>query len=101
MSYFFCCSKTNQKLNCNINVLSDFYFKIDDGGNDSYNSKTGSFKRNYLDGAKVYEITLNEDEMKSIYELFKAISFQNFPSKFVIIPNEKDVTTSISPSFET
>lgn len=90
-----CCSNINQK----IEVPSDFYFKIDNGSTDTYNSKTGLFRRCGLD--KPFKIDLTDDEKKEIYSLYRSIDFQNIPKNFEIDWNDSAVVTSMSPSFIT
>lgn len=92
-----CCSNTQNKFD----VPSRFYFKISDGANDSYNSQTALFKRRYLNGAKSYEISLNDAERRMIYNLYQEIHFQNFPKEFEIEWNDTDPVTVVIPSFDT
>lgn len=91
------CSKTKNS----INIPDDFYFKISNGANDSYNSKTGEFKRSYLEGTKSYRITLSDEEKKNIYNLQQTIEFHKFPQNFEIIWNQSDTITVVMPSFDT
>ena len=80
-------------------IPSDFYFKIDSGGTDNYNSKTGLFRRLYIGGAKIFEIKLDDNDRKAIYELCKVINFQSFPENFEINSNTPDPVTITMPSF--
>lgn len=82
-------------------VPSNFYFKINNGANDSYNSETTLFKRCYIDGNKSYEILLSEDDKKEIYDLYKEIHFLDFPNKFEIDWNDKDTIILALPCFFT
>lgn len=92
-----CCSNTRD----NINIPTDFYFKISNGANDSYNSNTEIFKRSYLGGTKFYKITLSDEEKKDIYNLQQTIEFHKFPQNFEIIWDQSDTITIIMPSFDT
>lgn len=91
----FCCSHTNQK----IEVPSDFYFRINNGSTDNYNSKTGLLRRCGLD--KSFGINLTDSEKKEIYNLYRSIDFQNIPREFEIDWNDSAVVTLIMPSFIT
>ncbi len=90
-----CCSNTNQK----IEVPSDFYFRIDNGSTDTYNSKTGLFRRCGLN--KSFGINLTDEEKKEIYNLYKSIDFHNIPQAFDIDWNSSAAITSVIPSFIT
>ena len=92
-----CCSNTQNRFD----VPSGFYFKISDGANNSYNSKTALFKRCYSNGAKSYEISLNDAEIRMIYNLYKEIHFYNFPKEFEIEWNDTDTVTIVTPRFDT
>lgn len=92
-----CSSNTQNRFD----VPSSFYFKISDGADDSYNSRTALFRRYYSNGAKSYEISLNDDEKRIVYNLCKEIHFQNFPQKFEIDWNATDDITVVLPSFDT
>lgn len=92
-----CCSNTQNRFD----VPPGFYFKISDGANNSYNSKTALFKRRYSNGAKSYEISLSDAERRIIYNLYKEIHFQSFPQKFEIDWNATDDITEVIPSFDT
>lgn len=92
---------SGQTSNNNVETSPDFYFKIYNGASDKYNSKTGLFRRGYLSGQKSFSIVFSDDEKKSIYRLYNAINFQDFPPNFEVDWNSDDVITSIIPSFET
>lgn len=91
----FCCSNTTQK----IEIPSDFYFRIDNGGTDTYNSKTGLLRRCGLD--KSFGINLTDEEKKEIYDLYRSIDFHNIPQQFEMDWNTPTVVTLVSPSFIT
>lgn len=91
-------SETSKK---NVEVSSDFYFRIYDGASDRYNSKTGAFRRSYLAGSKTFSVILTEDEKESIDSLFCAVNFKSFPPKFEIDWNSDGIITSTIPRFET
>lgn len=93
----FCCSNTNQKYE----VPSDFYFRIDNGSTDTYNSKTGLFRRCFTGMDKSFKINLTDNEKKEIYNLYRSIDFQNIPQEFEIDWNDSAVVTLVSPSFIT
>lgn len=91
----FCCSNTSQK----IEVSSDFYFRIDNGSTDIYNSKTGLLRRCGFN--KSFGINLTNEEKKEIYNLYRSIDFQNIPQQFEIDWNSSAAITSVIPSFIT
>jgi hypothetical protein len=66
----------------NISLSNDFYFIINSGGNDSYNSKNSTFIRKYLEGDKTVKIELTKKEKESIYSFMKEINFFKMPNKF-------------------
>lgn len=78
-------------------VPADFYFRIDNGVNDSYDSKEGLFYREFWvesescnedsvlvktlsTGTKEFPLRLNKEDYKEIYNFYKRINFQNLPS---------------------
>lgn len=87
-----CCSCKQPK-----EVPADFYFRIDDGVNDSYDSKEGLFYREFWvesesydedsvlvktlsTGKKEFPLKLNKEDYKEIYNFYKRINFHNLPS---------------------
>ncbi len=48
-------------------IPKDFYFIINSGGNDSYNSKEEIFYRKYNDSVKSVKLQLTEREKEKIY----------------------------------
>lgn len=76
------CSPTiNDKKNQDI---ENFHFVIENGANDSYNSKTGQLTRFYIGGKKFFDVPLHLEELKSIYNLFDFYSFSDMPSEFIV-----------------
>lgn len=63
-------------------VPTDFYFTIDDGGNDAYNSQYNSFYRNYSDGEKIIKVELTKEEKEKIYTYIKKVNFLKMPTEF-------------------
>ncbi|WP_395048042.1 hypothetical protein [Flavobacterium sp.] len=66
----------------NNSLPNDFYFIINSGGNDSYNSKNSTFTRKYLEDDKTVKIELTKEEKESIYSFMKEINFFKMPNKF-------------------
>lgn len=95
LTTLFCCSNATR----NLDFPSDFYFRIDNGSTNKYDSKTEEFRRCGLD--KTFKISLTYDEKKEIYNLYRAIDFQNFPQEFEIIWNDTAAVTMVMPSFIT
>lgn len=84
----------------NINTSSEqLYFRINDGGGDEYNSKTGSFTRLYKNGFKIYKVLLSDNEKESIDSLFKTTNFQGFPPEFAIDWKSNGKITMNKPKF--
>ncbi|MBZ4036190.1 hypothetical protein K6T82_15560 [Flavobacterium sp. 17A] len=63
-------------------IPSDFYFVINDGRIDSYNSQLNSFSRKYLEEERVLKIALTEKEKEKIYSLIQKSNFLKMPMKF-------------------
>ena len=80
----------------NNSLPDDFYFIINSGGNDSYNSKNSTFSRKYLNDDKTVKIELTKEEKESIYSFMKEINFFKMPNKFE--PKE-NIVTIIDPGF--
>lgn len=97
LSVLLCSSQTHNRLD----VSSNFYFKISDGANNSYDSETALLKRCYSSGTKSYEISLNDNEKRIIHNLFKEIHFQNCPKKFEIDWNSTGTIIGVIPGFDT
>lgn len=76
---------------------SDFYFVIEDGGNDYYNSQNNNFHRKYVKGEKIIKVKLTKDEKEKIYSLILKIKFFEMPTKFE--PTDKKNIVMTSPSF--
>jgi hypothetical protein len=66
----------------NNSLPNDFYFIINSGGNDSYNSKNSTFTRKYLEDDKTVKIELTKEEKESIYSFMKEVDFFKMPNKF-------------------
>jgi hypothetical protein len=66
----------------NNSLPDDFYFIINTGGNDSYNSKNNTFSRKYLEDDKTVKIELTREEKESIYSFMKEVNFFKMPNKF-------------------
>lgn len=86
------------KKNGNENHLipDDFYFVINSGRNDSYNSQYNSFYRKYLDDEKTIKVELTKEEKEKIYSYMIKIDFFKMPMKFE--PKESIIDIS-DPSF--
>jgi hypothetical protein len=76
----------------NNSLPNDFYFIINSGGNDSYNSKNSTFSRKYLDDDKIVKIELTKEEKQSIYSFMKEVDFFKMPNKFVPKENIISIT---------
>ncbi|MGQ7947102.1 hypothetical protein [Flavobacterium sp. WC2509] len=61
---------------------NDFYFIINSGGNDSYNSKNSTFSRKYLEDDKTVKIELTKEEKEKIYSFMEEVQFLKMPNKF-------------------
>lgn len=48
----------------------------------SYDSKTGIYKRNYIGKDSSIKVDLTRDELLLIYDLFKKSDFMSFPKDF-------------------
>ncbi|UOK41620.1 hypothetical protein [Flavobacterium enshiense] len=83
--------------NENYSFPKDFYFEINTGGNDSYNSQYNTFFRSYSDGDKMIKVESTNAEKERIYSFMKKIDFYKMPTKFE--PKENIVTVS-SNSFK-
>ena len=60
---------------------NDFSFRLYEE-TDSYNSKTGIYKRKYIDRDSSIKVDLTQDELLLIYDLFKKSDFMSFPKDF-------------------
>ena len=80
----------------NNSLPNDFYFIINSGGNDSYNSKNNTFSRKYLEDDKTVKIELTKEEKESIYSFMKEVDFFKMPNKFE--PKESVITIT-DPGF--
>ena len=78
-------------------IPKDFYFIINSGGNDSYNSKEEIFYRKYSDGVKRVKLQLTEREKEKIYLYMLKINFFKMPVNYK--PKEKNIRR-IAPSFK-
>lgn len=95
---------------------SNFYFKMDDGATDYYDSEKDLFYRTFLIESefkdadsvlvkknsiskKEFPLKLNEKDYKEIYDLYKKINFQDFPSTFEIDWDNSKMFLK-TPSFE-
>jgi len=78
-------------------VPADFYFVIEDGGNDYYNSQNNNFHRKYVKGEKLLKVKLTKDEKEKIYSLILKSKFFEMPTEFE--PNDKKNIVIRSPSF--
>lgn len=81
-------------------IPADFNFTIDSGGNDSYNSKSNSFYRKYLEGEKATRVELTKEEKEKIYSLIVKSNFFKMPVKFqpkggIVIVKNPSFTESI------
>lgn len=76
---------------------SDFYFVIEDGGNDYYNSQNNSFSRKYTKGEKRIKVKLTKEEKEKIFSLVMKIKFFEMPTKFE--PDDKKNIVITAPSF--
>lgn len=96
---------------------SNFHFIIDNGANDHYDSNKELFYREYYEenqsynqdstletsiiiSKKEYSIKLSNKDILTIYELYKEINFQDFPSEFEIAWDDPKIVRT-SPSFDT
>jgi hypothetical protein len=61
---------------------SDFYFVINDGRCDAYNSQNSTFSRKYSEVERVTKIELTEKEKEKIYSLIQRSNFLKMPMKF-------------------
>lgn len=75
---------------------NDFYFIINSGGNDSYNSKNSTFSRKYLEDDKTVKIELTKEEKESIYAFMKEVRFFKMPKKF---EPKGNIISIIDPGF--
>lgn len=75
----------------------DFYFVIEDGGNDYYDSQNNSFHRKYVRGEKIVKVKLTKDEKEKIYLLILKNKFFKMPTKFE--PNDKNNIVITDPGF--
>ncbi|MFD1603722.1 hypothetical protein ACFSJW_10595 [Flavobacterium artemisiae] len=78
-------------------IPTDFYFVIEDGGNDYYNSQNNNFHRKYVKEEKVIKVKLTKDEKEKIYSLILKIKFFEMPTKFESTDKKNIVIRS--PSF--
>ncbi|KFF06969.1 hypothetical protein [Flavobacterium reichenbachii] len=78
-------------------VPADFYFVIEDGGNDYYNSQNNNFHRKYVKEERVIKVKLTKDEKEKIYSLILKSKFFEMPTKFE--PTDKKNIVITSPSF--
>ncbi|MBC7525778.1 MAG: hypothetical protein H7239_15235 [Flavobacterium sp.] len=77
-------------------IPDDFYFIINSGGNDSYDSKTSSFNRKYIDNEKTVKIELTNEEKQRIFSFMNEVRFLKMPNKFE--PKEEIILIS-NPGF--
>ncbi|WP_427871965.1 hypothetical protein [Flavobacterium sp. MMS24-S5] len=63
-------------------IPSDFYFVINDGRCDTYNSQNSTFSRKYLEEERATKIELTENEKEKIYSLIQRSNFLKMPMKF-------------------
>lgn len=80
----------------NNSLPNDFYFIINSGEIDGYNSKNNTFTRKYLKNDKTIKIELTKEEKESIYSLMKEVDFFKMPNKFE--PKESVISLS-EPGF--
>lgn len=80
----------------NNSLPNDFYFIINSGGIDGYNSKNNTFTRKYLKNDKTVKIELTKEEKESIYSFMKEVDFFKMPNKFE--PKESVISLS-EPGF--
>lgn len=78
-------------------VSADFYFVIENGGNDYYDSQNNNFHRKYVKEEKIIKVKLTKDEKEKIYSLILKIKFFEMPTKFE--PNDKKNIVIRSPGF--
>jgi hypothetical protein len=78
-------------------IPADFYFVIEDGGNDYYNSQNNNFHRKYVKEEKVVKVKLTKEDKEKIYSLILKIKFFEMPIKFE--PTDKKNIVITSPSF--
>lgn len=76
----------------NYSIPDDFYFEINTGGNESYNSQYNTFFRKYLNGDKMIKVELTNIEKERIYSFMRKIDFYKMPTQFE--PKENIVTVS-------
>ncbi|MFD2942902.1 hypothetical protein [Flavobacterium notoginsengisoli] len=79
-------------------IPSDFYFTINNGATDSYNSQYNSFYRDYHDGEKTIKVELTREEKEKIYEFVLRVKFFEMPILFE--PNANDTKWITNPSFQ-
>ncbi len=94
-----CCSSNIKKTDKP--TLDNFSFIINDGANDSYDSKLGVFTRHYIGGKQKFEVQLDKEELRSIYNLFHFYGFLDMPSEFVVDFDSEEVITVTIPQFYT
>jgi hypothetical protein len=90
-------SFSKKSLEENKSLPNDFYFIINSGGIDGYNSKNNTFTRKYLKNDKTVKIELTKEEKESIYSFMKEVNFLKMPNKFE--PKESVISIS-EPSFQ-
>jgi len=90
-------SFSKKSLEENKSLPNDFYFIINSGGNDGYNSKNSTFTRKYLKNDETVKIELTKAEKESIYLFMKEVNFLKMPNKFE--PKESVISIS-EPSFQ-
>ncbi|MTH14960.1 hypothetical protein [Flavobacterium sp. LC2016-01] len=86
-----------QKLVVKEDMPSDFYFVIEDGGNNYYDSQNGNFHRKYVKGEKKIKVKLTKEEKEKIYSLILKVKFFEMPTKFE--PDDKKNIVITVPSF--
>ena len=75
-------------------VPEDFYFTIEDGGNDRYNSKVDIFSRQYLDSRSAIKINLSESDKKIIYTIFQGSQFNSMPDFYKPKNHERNIIST-------
>ena len=76
----------------NNSMPNDFYFIINSGGNDSYNSRNNTFSRKYIEEDRTVIIELTEEEKERIYLFMQEVSFYKMPNKFEPKENTVQIT---------